>query len=168
MQRPRNAAVLSRRARGVERAEAILQKAKSDIRVTGNPIVRWVLVLLGFVFLAVGAIGVFVPLLPTTPFVLVAGACFLRGSRKLNVWLLRTRFFGRIIREWRAHQTIPRRAKRIALVLIVLSFGSSAAFFDPIPFVRVLVAVLGVIAFVLVSRIPTRASPLEGDQAGSG
>lgn len=105
------------------------------------------------------------PILPTTPFVLLAGACFLRSSRRLNVWLLRTRFFGRIIREWRIHRTIPRRAKRVAQVLIILSFGSSAAFFVPIPWVKLLVAVLGVIALVLVSRIPVRPAPRRGRPA---
>lgn len=134
------------------------QSRPHETRLNGNPLVRWMLILLGFAFLAIGTIGVFVPILPTTPFVLLAGACFLHGSRRLNIWLLRTRFFGRIIREWRTHRTIPLRAKRLAQVLIVLSFGSSAAFFVPIPWVRVLVAVLGVVGLVLVSRIPVRTT----------
>lgn len=125
--------------------------------VSGNPLLRWILVGLGFAFLAIGVAGVFLPLLPTTPFVLLAGACFLRGSRGLHIRLLRTRFFGRIIRQWPAHRTIPLRAKRMAQALVVLSFGSSAAFFVPIPWVRVLVAALGAVALALVSRIPVRA-----------
>jgi uncharacterized membrane protein YbaN (DUF454 family) len=123
----------------------------------GHPLLRVTLIILGFMSLAIGAVGVFVPILPTTPFVLLAGACFLRGSRRLDIWLLRTRFFGRIIRQWRAHRTIPLSAKRMAQALVVLSFGSSAAFFVPIPWVRALVAALGLIALVLVSRIPVRA-----------
>ncbi len=139
--------------------EATLRRHDDDIRLNASPLVRWALIGLGFTFLALGAIGVFVPILPTTPFVLLAGACFIRGSRRLNVWLLRSRPFGRIIREWRVHQTIPLRAKRWAQVLIVLSFGSSAVFFVPILWVRVLVAALGLVALFLVSRIPVRVLP---------
>ncbi len=136
--------------------EAKLRRHDDDIRLNASPLVRWALIVLGFGFLALGAIGVFVPILPTTPFVLLAAACFVRGSRRLHVRLLRSRPFGPIIREWRAHQTIPLRAKRWAQVLIVLSFGSSAVFFVPILWVRVLVAALGLVALILVSRIPVR------------
>ena len=139
--------------------EATLRRNDDDIRLNANPLVRWALIALGFAFLALGTIGIFVPILPTTPFVILAAACFVRGSRRLNVWLLRSRPFGRIIREWRAHRTIPLRAKRWAQVLIVLSFGSSAAFFVLILWVRVLVSILGLVALFLVSRIPVRQEP---------
>jgi len=125
-------------------------------RENGNLLLRWLLIALGFMFLALGTVGVFVPFLPTTPFVLLAAACFVRGSRRMHVVLLRSRPFGPIIREWRAHKTIPIRAKRFAQVLIVLSFGSSAILFVPILWLRVLVGALGLVALFLVSRIPVR------------
>ena len=127
---------------------------QEEIRLHGSPVVRWALILLGWVFVALGAIGVFVPILPTTPFLLLAAACFVRGSARVHRWLLSTRPFGPIIREWREHRTIPLRAKRVAQVLIVLSFGSSAALFIPVLWVQVLVAALGLVALCLVSRIP--------------
>lgn len=127
-----------------------------EIRLHGSPVVRWALIVLGWLFLGLGAIGVFLPILPTTPFVLVAAACFVRGSKRVHRWLLSTRPFGPVIREWRAHRTIPLRAKRVAQVLVVLSFGSSALIFIPIPWVQVLVAALGLVALALVSRIPVR------------
>jgi uncharacterized membrane protein YbaN (DUF454 family) len=141
-----------------------------ETRLHGSPVVRWALILLGWCFVALGTIGVFLPILPTTPFLLLAAACFVRGSERVHRWLLSTRPFGPIIREWRASRTIPLRAKRIAQVLIVLSFGSSAALFIPVPWVRVLVAALGLVALVLVSRIPVRgadAGPAE-DPAPAG
>ena len=143
----------------VKSAPPMVPRPAYKTHIHGNPILRWVLVGFGFAFLALGLVGVFVPLLPTTPFVLVAGACFVRGSRRLNIWLLRTRFFGPIIRQWRTHRTIPLRAKRVAQALIVLSFGSSAGFFVSLPWARVVVAVLGLIALLLVSRIPARINP---------
>jgi len=133
----------------------------AEIRLHGSPVVRWVLIVLGWMFLALGAIGVFVPILPTTPFVLLAAACFVRGSKRVHGWLLSTRPFGPIIREWRENRTIPPRAKRVAQVLIVLSFGSSAVFFVPVLWVQIAVAALGLVALVLVSRIPVRRETAE-------
>jgi uncharacterized membrane protein YbaN (DUF454 family) len=124
-----------------------------EIRLHGSPAVRWVLVACGWVALGLGVVGIFLPLLPTTPFVLLAGACFVRGSKRVHRWLLATRPFGPIIREWRAQRTVSRRTKVVAQVLIVLSFGSSVAFFIPVLWARIVVAAMGVVAFVLVSRL---------------
>jgi uncharacterized membrane protein YbaN (DUF454 family) len=147
----------------LSRLETPPNRDADEARVNGNPVVRWILVLLGWAFVALGAIGIFVPLLPTTPFLLLAAACFVRGSARVHRWLLSTRPFGPIIREWQARRTIPVRAKRCAQLLIVLSFGSSAAFFIDILWVRILVAALGLVALVLVSRIPVRREAITED-----
>jgi uncharacterized membrane protein YbaN (DUF454 family) len=75
----------------------------------------------GIVFVAVGAIGVVLPLLPTTPFLLLAAYCFARSSTKLHDWLLNHRSFGPLINNWDQHGSIDRRSKRIAIVVIVLT-----------------------------------------------
>ncbi|MBW6493128.1 MAG: YbaN family protein [Burkholderiaceae bacterium] len=71
---------------------------------------------LGFLFLTLALAGVFLPLLPTTPLVLVAAACFARSSPKWHQWLLSNRSFGPMIRRWEEQRCVSRRVKVVALV----------------------------------------------------
>lgn len=77
----------------------------------------------GFLSLALGAVGIFLPLLPTVPFVLLAAYCFSRGSRRWERWMLEHPKLGPIIKDWRAHHAVPLRAKQLATVMMA---GSSA------------------------------------------
>jgi uncharacterized membrane protein YbaN (DUF454 family) len=70
--------------------------------------------------LLLGVIGIFVPLLPTTPFVLLAAFCFSRGSARCEAWLLNHPRLGPMIRDWRATRAIPLRAKQIAITMMAL------------------------------------------------
>jgi uncharacterized membrane protein YbaN (DUF454 family) len=83
----------------------------------------------GFLLLALGAVGVFIPVLPTTPFVLVAAACFGSASPRLYRWLAGTRFFGHFIENYRNKTGVPIRTKAAALIflwaLLVLSMVMS-------------------------------------------
>jgi hypothetical protein len=74
-------------------------------------LVRVVLWVCGSIALLLGIIGVFLPGLPTTPFVLVAAACYARASEPFYRWLLRNPTFGPLIIEWRRHHSIPFRIK---------------------------------------------------------
>lgn len=75
----------------------------------------------GAVSLAVGVIGVFLPLLPTTPFLLLAAWCFVRSSPRAHAWLYRQKVIGPALRDWEERKAISRRAKTQAVSLIVLS-----------------------------------------------
>lgn len=81
----------------------------------------------GAAFVAIGAIGVILPLLPTTPFLLLGAYCFARSSPRLHDWLLNHRSFGPLISNWDRYGSIDRRSKRIALVVILLTLGISLA-----------------------------------------
>lgn len=80
---------------------------------------RPLLLAAGLLFLALGAVGIFLPLLPTTPFLLLAAACFSRSSRRMHAWLLQNRLFGPILREWEERGAIERRIKWFATILMV-------------------------------------------------
>jgi uncharacterized membrane protein YbaN (DUF454 family) len=83
--------------------------------------VRLVWLLIGGLALALGAIGAFLPLVPTVPFVLLAAFCFARGHPPFETWLLDHRTFGPHIRAWRARGAISRRGKRAALAAFAAS-----------------------------------------------
>ena len=76
----------------------------------------------GLVSLALGILGIFLPLLPTTPFVLLSAFCFSRGSQRLHDWLLAHPRLGPPILEWRDHGAISKRAKWFAAIAMVLAF----------------------------------------------
>jgi len=81
----------------------------------------------GVLFVAVGTVGVILPLLPTTPFLLLAAYCFARSSPKLHDWLLNHRSFGPMISNWDRYGSIDRRSKCIAMIVILMTLGISVA-----------------------------------------
>ena len=83
---------------------------------------------LGFLFLGLGFIGIFLPLLPTTPFVLLAAGCFAKSSPRWHHWLLTNPTFGPLISNWEKHQCISCNARRVAVLSILLFGGYSLLF----------------------------------------
>ena len=88
---------------------------------------RWLWGLCGILALALGAIGVVLPLLPTVPFLLLAAACFAKSSDRLHHWLLNHRTFGPPIEAWRESGAISRRAKVAASASMLAAFAISIA-----------------------------------------
>lgn len=121
--------------------------------------VRIAFAALGTLFLLLGVLGVFLPVLPTTPFLLLATACYARASRRVFRWLLNHPRFGPLIREWREYRSIPYRAKRMALVLIVSSFALSIIFFVSGWPARLAMGVGGLVLTTWIARIPSRDAP---------
>ncbi len=105
---------------------------------------------LGWLFLLLGIVGIPLPLLPTTPFLLLAAFFFSRSSPRLHRWLRAHRLFGPIIRDWEEHKRISLRAKISATLAIVLLFAISllvAKLALALDIMLVLVAV-GVLVFI--------------------
>lgn len=115
---------------------------------------RWVLVTFGHLFLVVGVIGVFLPVLPTTPFILLAAFCYERGSPRFHLLLLENRYVGPYIRNWKESGSIPLRAKVIAVSMIAMSIGW-IVYAAPIVVVKVSVAVIGICVSVYILTRPT-------------
>ena len=80
---------------------------------------KWILIAIGWIAFGLGVLGIFLPLLPTTPFLLLAALCFSKSSDRLHAWLLRAAFAGQIIRDWQEKKAIPLRAKVTATTLLL-------------------------------------------------
>ncbi|MFI3282971.1 MAG: YbaN family protein [Rikenellaceae bacterium] len=82
-----------------------------------------IFIILGSISLVLGVVGIIVPLLPTTPFLLLSATLYLHSSPRLYTWLLSTKYLGDYIRDYREHRSIPRKSKYIALAMLWLSLG---------------------------------------------
>lgn len=96
----------------------------------------------GFIALAVGTLGIFLPLLPTVPLLLLAAFCFARSSNRLHDWLITHPTFGPPIADWNQNGAISRRGKILATVSVFLAFGLAAAMGVKAPILMLQVAVL--------------------------
>ena len=96
-----------------------------DIQLQRNPAVRFALLALGWLSVVLGVIGIFLPVLPTTPFLLLAAACFMRSSKRFYLWLVNHRQLGPWIVDYLEGQGIPLKGKVYAIGLMWLSIGVS-------------------------------------------
>ena len=117
---------------------------------------RAVLVAAGLLALLLGLLGAVLPGLPTTPFILLAAACFAQASPRLHSWLVQHRWLGPMVRDWEAHRSMPLRIKWLASGMMALMVGVSAWQLAERPIVQAVVLVAGLIGCVVVWRIPTR------------
>ena len=113
----------------------------------------------GSIALVLGLIGIALPLLPTTPFLLLAAYCFSRGSRRLHNWLLNHPKLGPPIHEWRDHGAISRKAKALAMLALVAAFLSAWFFGAPVWALSAQVVVLAAVAVFILTRPDPPTSP---------
>jgi len=115
---------------------------------------KWSLLVLGVIAVGLGAVGVVVPLLPTTPFLLLAAACFMRSSDRLYGWLIRSRWLGDYLRNYREHRAMTLGAKISALTLLWGVIGYSAIMVVDSWWLRILLGAVatGVTAHLLCLR----------------
>lgn len=86
---------------------------------------RTILIIIGWLAVVLATLGVVLPLLPTTPFLLLAAWCFARSSPRFHYWLLYRSWFGGYLRHWQQHRALPPGAKFRAIIFIVITFAVS-------------------------------------------
>jgi uncharacterized membrane protein YbaN (DUF454 family) len=117
--------------------------------------IKILLIFLGTVSLSLGIIGIAVPGLPTTPFLLLAATLYFRSSKRLYRWLLDTKYFGPYIRKYRENRAMDFKVKIYSIVLMWLMILSSVIFFIDNSIARIIVVSVGIIGTVVMSMIPT-------------
>ncbi len=124
---------------------------------TNNLVANFILTSLGLVFVALGALGLILPILPTTPFLLAAAACFANSSPRFHSWLLNLRLFGPLIRNWQETRSIPKKAKLLAILTIVLVGGTSVVFFIEATFLKILITAILLFHVFFIASIKNTA-----------
>ena len=114
-----------------------------------------ILIAAGTLCLALAVIGVFLPLLPATPFLLLASACYVRSSERLHRWLMGNRVLGTYIRNFQERRGIPLRAKVLTVVILWLSLLYSIYRLDLLLLELMLLA-MGLTSSLLILRIRTQ------------
>ncbi|MEZ4362612.1 MAG: YbaN family protein [Kofleriaceae bacterium] len=117
---------------------------------------RWLYWLAGWAFFGLGVAGAFLPILPTTPFMLLALWGFSRSSPRLEAWLLAHRSFGPPLRAWRAHRVVSWRAKAVAWTSMAVSLAYLVIFRRPAWWVSASTVALMGYAVWYVARCPSR------------
>ncbi|MSM41091.1 MAG: DUF454 family protein [Geobacter sp.] len=121
-----------------------------------HPVLRWALLIIGLAATIFGIIGIFLPLVPTVPLLLLAAACFARSSERFHTWLIEHRHFGPLIRDYLKGSGIPRRAKVSAITLVWLTIPPSALFIVPVLWVKILLFAVAAGISLYLLRLPTR------------
>ena len=120
-----------------------------------NWISRILLVTFGTLFVGLGIVGIFVPVLPTTPFLLLAAACYARSSPRFYHWLLNNRWFGNYIRNYRQRKGIPLKVKVLTITLLWVTIGVSAIFAVPSLAVRIILVLIAIGVSIHVLSLKT-------------
>lgn len=128
----------------------------SKIGVAENRFARLLWVTAGTLSLAAGAIGIVLPVLPTTPFVLLAAACYLRGSERMYTWLVANRYFGGYLRDYMEGRGVSKRAKGTSIAFLWALILLSAVFMTSDTIVRAVLLAVAAVVTVHLLRLRTK------------
>jgi hypothetical protein len=129
-----------------------------DIKENRNPLIRYALLALGWLCVALGVIGIFLPILPTTPFLLLAAACFVRSSKRFYLWLVLHPRLGPWVRDYLEGQGIPLKAKVYSIVLMWLSITLSC-YLVPLFWARAFMLTSAILVSIYILKQKTLPNP---------
>ncbi len=132
----------------------------SAVKPVTNKVLKILLIVLGWLSVVLGFIGIFLPVMPTTPFLLLAAACFVRTSPKFYGWLVGHPKLGKYLLYYLEGKGIPLKAKFYSIGLMAISMATTS-YFVPVMAVKVLLPLVGVLVALYIVRQPTLDLSLE-------
>jgi hypothetical protein len=132
-----------------------MKRNSSKIDNKSNQIFRVILIIAGTIFLGFGIIGIFLPILPTTPFLLLAAACYARSSKKFYNWLMNNKFFGKYIKNYREGRGVPLIFKIFTISLLWLTILTSIYFFINNLWVEIILIIIAISVTIHILTIKT-------------
>lgn len=113
-----------------------------EIKQTKNKILKFFLAFLGLISLGLGILGIFIPLLPTTPFILLSAALFMKSSKKLHSWLWNHKYLGKYLQNYLLHKTISKGAKISSLSLLWISIIITVVFIVKLIIIKIVLLLI--------------------------
>jgi uncharacterized protein len=120
-----------------------------------HPALRGILFIFGSLFLFLGIIGIIIPLLPTTPFLLLSAACYLRSSKRIYHWLLNHKWLGIIIKNYYEEKGLPLKFKVFTIILLWVTITISIVFFVSLYWIKILLLIIAVLVSTHILTIKT-------------
>ncbi len=133
-----------------------LKGLRGEVHESRSPLVKGLLVAVGTVSVGLGVLGILLPVLPTTPFLLLAAVCYAHSSERFYVGLLTNRYFGGYIRDWREKRGLTLATKLWIIFVLAATMGASAVFFAPLASVKIFLGVVGTGVSIYILRLPTK------------
>jgi len=128
----------------------------SRVHIVENPILRAIYFIVGTISLGLGIIGIVLPLLPTTPFLIVTAFFYSMSSERAYIWLMTNRTFGAYLRDYFEGKGIPKHVKVKAIAFLWITIMISTIFFIPILWVRLLLPIIAALVSWHILSLPTK------------
>ena len=118
-------------------------------------LLRGILVSLGTISLALGIIGIFIPILPTTPFLLLSAGCYAKGSKRFYQWLMKNRLLGSYIKNYKEKKGIPLKVKIVTILLLWSTMTVSIIMIVSNNYIKMILFIIGVCVTIHIITIKT-------------
>lgn len=135
-------------------------KRKSTHNIPSNRLLKYLLVSAGTFFLGLGIIGIFLPIVPTTPFLLLAAACYARSSKRFYDWLMNNKWFGSYIKNYQEGRGVPLKVKILTISILWITILLSV-FIVQIFWVRILLILIAFGVTIHILTIKTYKKTIE-------
>jgi len=120
-----------------------------------NLLLKWILITMGTIFVGIGIIGIFIPILPTTPFLLLAAACYARSSTRFYNWLINNKLIGTYIKNYREGKGVPLKVKVFTILLLWITILFSVFFILLISWIKIILIIIAIGVTIHILTIKT-------------